>query len=76
MREVDYMAEKKKVPKEAGGGVIWEVKQDILKSLGLEEKDLVSSNALEALKTLMNAFINTVSFLEATTESDRPFSWR
>ena len=47
MREVDYMAEKKKVPKEAGGGVIWEVKQDILKSLGLEEKDLVSSSALE-----------------------------
>lgn len=41
MREVDFMAEKKKVPKEAGGGVVWEVKPDLLKTLGLEEKDLV-----------------------------------
>lgn len=43
MREVDFMAEKKKVPKEAGGGVVWEVKPDLLKMLGLKEQDLVSA---------------------------------
>ena len=42
MREVDFMAEKTRVPKEAGGGVLWKVKPDLLKTLGLEEKDLVS----------------------------------
>ena len=42
MREVDFMAEKKKVPKEAGGGVVWEVKPDLLNTLGLSEQDLVS----------------------------------
>ncbi len=46
MREVDFMAEKKKVPKEAGGGVLWKVKPDLLKTLGLEEKDLVSAQHL------------------------------
>lgn len=43
MRELDFMAEKKKVPKEAGGGVVWEVKSDLLKTLGLREEDLVST---------------------------------
>eukprot|EP00984_Skeletonema_dohrnii_P016702 scaffold7466_cov119-Skeletonema_dohrnii-CCMP3373.AAC.8 len=51
MREVDFMAEKKKVPKEAGGGVVWEVKPDLLKTLGLEEKDLKQSPKVMIPKT-------------------------
>jgi hypothetical protein len=52
MREVDFMAEKKKVPREAGGGVVWEVKPDHLKTLGLNEQDLVSAQNIIVAKVL------------------------
>ncbi len=55
MREVDFMAEKKKVPREAGGGVVWEVKPDLLKTLGLNEQDLVSAQNL-----LLQKFSNPI----------------
>ena len=39
-RKLDSIAEKRRLKN--GGGVVWEVKKDILESLGLEVKDLVS----------------------------------
>lgn len=61
MREVDFMAEKKKVPKEAGGGVVWQVKPDLLKTLGLEAKDLVSAQQL--CRLCAKQFETTTNFL-------------
>lgn len=61
MRELDVIAEKRRLA--CGGGVVWEVKAEHLKMLGLKKSDLVSTSATSRLVLMFFVFGSCLHWL-------------